>query len=82
MLVDIHYIFCLHRFVARDIGGGDPERMAPPNVEKYIRDLFEDKNIKLDVISDEKSLLKEYPLFAAVNRAASGKYLKLVMSVA
>jgi hypothetical protein len=26
--------------VGRDIGGADPERMAPPRVADYIQDLF------------------------------------------
>jgi len=26
--------------VGRDIGGADPERMAPPRVAEYIEDLF------------------------------------------
>lgn len=61
--------------VARDIGGGDPERMAAPRIEEYIRNLFDKNNsaIKMEVISDENVLEKEYPCFAAVNRAASGK---------
>lgn len=57
------------RFVARDIGVGDPERMAPPRVEEYITQLF--PTLKVNVISDVDVLTKEYPLFAAVNRAAN-----------
>ncbi|ALC46807.1 Dip-B, partial [Drosophila busckii] len=57
------------RFIARDIGVGDPERMAPPRVEDYIKPVF--SNLQIKVISDVKELTKEYPLFAAVNRAAS-----------
>lgn len=58
-------------FVARDIGGGDPERMAPPRVEQYVSDGLFDKNlIFTSVISDHAIMVKEYPLFAAVNRAA------------
>lgn len=58
-------------FVARDIGGGDPERMAPPRVEQYVKDGVYDKNlIFTSVISDHATMVKEYPLFAAVNRAA------------
>ncbi|KAM7364405.1 dipeptidase B isoform 1-T2 [Cochliomyia hominivorax] len=56
------------RFVARDIGVGDPERMAPPRVEEYISKLF--NGLKVTVISDPDVIAKEYPLFAAVNRAA------------
>ncbi|XP_058463911.1 putative aminopeptidase W07G4.4 [Malaya genurostris] len=60
------------RLVARDIGGGDPERMAPPRVEKYLDDgVFDSNLIFKTVISNEAILLKEYPLFAAVNRAAA-----------
>lgn len=64
------------RGVARDIGGGDPERMAPPRVEEYVRKLFDrnDSPIKIEVISDVNIFEKEYPCFAAVNRAASGNY--------
>lgn len=45
--------------------------MTPIRVEEYVRELFENTNVKVDVICDEETLLKEYPLFAAVNRAAS-----------
>ncbi|XP_030369864.1 putative aminopeptidase W07G4.4 [Scaptodrosophila lebanonensis] len=57
------------RFVARDIGVGDPERMAPPRVEEYLKPLL--SNLKVTVISDVDTITKEYPLFAAVNRAAN-----------
>ncbi|XP_058793754.1 putative aminopeptidase W07G4.4 [Phymastichus coffea] len=59
------------RFVARDIGGTDPERMAPPNVENYVTELFAGTRISVQVISDVPTLQKEYPLLAAVNRGAS-----------
>ncbi|EDV90694.1 putative aminopeptidase W07G4.4 [Drosophila grimshawi] len=57
------------RRIARDIGGGDPERMAPPLVEAYIEPLF--ANLSVTVISDVDVLSNEYPLFEAVNRAAN-----------
>ena len=53
------------------IGGADPERMAAPRVEEYIAELFVGSNISVQVISDQDTLLQEYPLFACVNRAAS-----------
>lgn len=59
------------RFVARDIGSGDPERMAPPRVEKYVLDAFGGSGIKTEVLAGTEFFEKEYPLFAAVNRAAS-----------
>lgn len=31
----------LGRVVGRDIGGADPERMAPPRVAEYIENLFQ-----------------------------------------
>ncbi|KAH8312736.1 hypothetical protein KR044_012597, partial [Drosophila immigrans] len=57
------------RFIARDIGVGDPERMAPPRVEAYVKPLFD--SLKIKVIDDLETINKEYPLFGAVNRAAS-----------
>lgn len=59
------------RIAGRDIGGSDPERMAAPNVEKYVEELFRGSSVKMEVISDLPTLEKEYPLFAAVNRCAS-----------
>lgn len=59
--------------MARDLGGGDPERMAPPKFAQHLVDLFaKSKNIKISVNSDQKQLEQIYPLFGAVNRAASG----------
>lgn len=64
------------RCIARDIGGADPERMPPPKVEEFVLALFKGvDNIKIEVLSDEKVFEKEYPCFAAVNRAASGAYI-------
>lgn len=64
--------FC--RMVSRDIGGSDPERMAPPRVEDYLVQVFPKQpkdGVTLTVIKDVNTLNKEYPLFAAVNRAAN-----------
>lgn len=59
--------------MARDIGGSDPERMAPPGVEAYVRDVFHGTNVSLEVVSDDERLCREYPLFSAVNRCAKGR---------
>lgn len=59
-------------FIARDIGGGDPERMAPPNVADYVVKAFTSGVIKVEVISDQDKLEKDFPLFGAVNRASRG----------
>lgn len=57
-------------FISRDIGGGDPERMSPPNVANYVEKSFTSGVIKVTVIADQDQFVKEYPLFAAVNRAS------------
>lgn len=55
--------------VARDIGGGDPERMAPPKVAAYVKSAFLSV-IEQQVIKDSLVFTKDFPLFQAVNRAA------------
>lgn len=59
------------RRVARDIGGSDPERMASPRVEEYLRELFANSNVTVEVEKGQTHLEAEYPCMAAVNRAAS-----------
>lgn len=58
------------RLAYRDIGGSDPERMAAPRVADYVQELFKDSPVKVEVVSDLKTLEKEYPCLAAVNRCA------------
>lgn len=36
-----------YRIVTRDIGGSDPERMAAPNVAKYVEEVFKGTCIKV-----------------------------------
>ncbi|CAH0731124.1 unnamed protein product, partial [Brenthis ino] len=60
------------RIFTRDIAGGDPERMAPAKIVEYIKDSFaEDSNITVKVIDNEHLIAEEYPLLAAVSRAAN-----------
>lgn len=59
------------RYVARDIGGGDPERMAPPRVAEYVQQAFRSGPVHVSVFDDERVFEREYPLFQAVNRAAA-----------
>eukprot|EP00096_Caligus_rogercresseyi_P015353 TRINITY_DN779_c0_g1_i1.p1 TRINITY_DN779_c0_g1~~TRINITY_DN779_c0_g1_i1.p1 ORF type:complete len:515 (-),score=181.97 TRINITY_DN779_c0_g1_i1:11-1555(-) len=59
------------RSVSRDIGGSDPERMAPPRVEEYVRSVFKDTGVRIEVVEGQGTFEKEYPCLAAVNRAAS-----------
>ncbi|OON21274.1 cytosol aminopeptidase family, catalytic domain protein [Opisthorchis viverrini] len=57
------------RWIARDIGGSDPERMAAPAVVQYLQSVLSGaEGITMHV---EKVDGKKYPLMAAVNRAAS-----------
>jgi leucyl aminopeptidase len=63
----------LGRIVARDIGGSDPERMNSENVLKYVENIFQSTDIKMQVIEGQENFEKNYPCFAAVNRAANGK---------
>ena len=62
----------LGRIVARDIGGSDPERMNAENALKYVQSIFETTEIKMNVIEGQENFEKNYPSFAAVNRAANG----------
>lgn len=57
-------------YIARDIGGGDPERMSPPHVANYVEKAFTSDVIKVTIISDQDEFEKKFPLFAAVNRAS------------
>ncbi|XP_066154589.1 putative aminopeptidase W07G4.4 isoform X1 [Euwallacea fornicatus] len=72
-LVQLAQVLESGRRVACDIGGADPERMCPPKVEEYVTALFSGSSIKYKVISDINQITKEYPLFEAVNRAASSQ---------
>ncbi|KAK7456570.1 hypothetical protein BaRGS_00039324 [Batillaria attramentaria] len=58
------------RIVTRDIGGTDPERMAAPCAAQYIQQTFKDTCVQVKIVKDVQELEKEYPLMAAVNRAA------------
>ncbi|TRY55483.1 hypothetical protein DNTS_027872 [Danionella cerebrum] len=59
------------RFVYRDIGGSDPERMAAPRAAEYVKAVFKDSPVAVTVVSDLNTLEKEYPCLAAVNRCAN-----------
>ncbi|KAF0300095.1 putative aminopeptidase W07G4.4 [Amphibalanus amphitrite] len=62
------------RFVARDIGGSDPERMAAPRVAEYMQRVLKGSQVKVEVEEEDGSATPfkdKYPLLAAVNRAAA-----------
>lgn len=57
--------------VCRDVGDADPQRMAPPRVAEYITNVFKGTSVKVHVLEDQAKIKLEYPLMAAVNRAAN-----------
>jgi len=59
------------RIVSRDIGGSDPERMAAPRVEEYVKEIFQESGVKVEVVQGQETFEKEYPCLAAVNRCAA-----------
>lgn len=58
------------RRLARDIGSGDPERMAAPRAVEYIESAFAGTEVEIHVKTKWEELEKEYPLAAAVARAS------------
>lgn len=58
------------RAVARDLGGADPERMTPGAFAAYLQERFADSPVRVRVVDDRDVIAREYPLFAAVSRAA------------
>jgi leucyl aminopeptidase len=74
------------RIVTRDIGGTDPERMSAIGTSEYVKQVLKNTTIRLNEVEGQKNFEKDYPCFAAVNRAASsvprhqGRIIKLVYS--
>ncbi|PJF17356.1 Leucine aminopeptidase [Paramicrosporidium saccamoebae] len=59
------------RRLARDIGSPDPERMSSINAAETVKTFMSTlSNVQVSVIESLETLKKEYPLFAAVTRAA------------
>lgn len=56
------------RRVARDIGGADPERMAPRRCADYIQEALKSGVVKVEIVTE--NLEKDYPLLSAVARAS------------
>lgn len=71
------------RIIARDIHGGDPERMSAPKVVEYVIEQLKDTCIKISVENNAEVFERSYPLLAAVNRCAgkvarhAGQLIKL-----
>lgn len=59
------------RRLARDLGGGDPEAMAPPRAAEYtLKALAGCPGVTVTVEADQEVIRKEYPTVHAVTRAA------------
>lgn len=58
------------KYVARDLCGTEPERMAPPKFAEYCVDTFAGTKVKTTVVDDMQTLESEYPLLWAVARAS------------
>lgn len=58
------------QYVARDLCGTEPERMAAPRFAEYCQQQFEGSNVSVSVVDDMKTLEEEYPLLWAVARAS------------
>merc|ERR1719410_2817303 len=59
------------RALARDIGSGDPERMAPPRLAELVSERCKAAGIQVDVLAEQDHLRAEYPLLMAVARAST-----------
>ena len=56
--------------LARDLGGTNPERMAPAKFAAYVQQACKGTPVKVSVNKDSKRLQKDYPLLMAVARAS------------
>jgi leucyl aminopeptidase len=58
--------------LARDLCGTDPERMAPPKFAQEVQKAMKGTGVKVSVLKDKATLLRDYPLAMAVARASMG----------
>ncbi len=75
----------LGRLAVRDIAGSDPERMSASKIHEYVEELFRPHadTVKMTVVQGQENFVRDYPCFAAVNRASvvtprhDGRVIKL-----
>lgn len=58
------------RWLARDLCGGEPERMRPERFAAACGERFADSAVSVTTLSDVDVLAREYPLLMAVGRAS------------
>ena len=57
-------------FLAKDLCGTDPERMAPKLFAAHVKKAFAGTGVKVTVVDAPATLQKDYPLLSAVARAS------------
>ena len=60
--------------VARDIGGSDPERMSAINVASYVKSIFANSSVKIDIVDDIDKINKEFPCLGIVSRGGAPRH--------
>lgn len=58
------------KYVARDLCGTEPERMAPPKFAEYCQETFDGSPVSVTVEDNMATLESQYPLLWAVARAS------------
>ena len=56
--------------LAKDLGGTEPERMAPRAFADYVRQAFVKSGVKVSIVKKQATLNEDYPLLSAVARAS------------
>ncbi|XP_059062971.1 putative aminopeptidase W07G4.4 [Achroia grisella] len=69
-LIDEAVALELGRGLTRDLTGTDPERMTPAATAQLLQEEFAGSAVSVRVLDDAETILREYPLFSAVSRAA------------
>lgn len=57
-------------YVARDLCGTEPERMAPMKFAQYCQEAFANTPVSVEVIQERAVLERDYPMLATVARAS------------
>lgn len=57
-------------FLAKDLCGTDPERMAPARFAQHLQRALRGTGVRITVVSTPSVLLRDYPLLSAVARAS------------
>jgi len=60
----------LGRRLTRDLGGTEPERMAPPGFAQTCQEAFAGTAVKVEVVSDLDTIVRDYPVLSSVARAS------------